>query len=1068
MRDNKSIFRWSTGLLLLAALWVGALGGAGLSVRAAPEKQASTGFVVISEFRTTGPGGGNDEFIELYNRTNSPINVGGWLLQRSSSTGVTTGNPRYTFPSDTILLPGQHYLVVGSSYSGSATGDSAAALEIADNGGIALIRNDGVPIDAVGMASGSLYLEGTPLAPLSGSSNQSYARTNNGCTDTNNNSTDFILQAPSDPQNSTSTPIMCLKVTNVTSTAGDSPPLPPYVSGTSIPITVEFSSNVNVTGSPTLLLETGSTDRAATYASGSGSNILTFTYTVQAGDVSGDLNYVAANSLWLNGGTITGAVGDADLTLPDPNAPGSLGANKAIIIDNQVAPSLISIKRQNPLTSPTNADTLTFRVTFSEPVTGVDASDFSVTGATLTMTTVNPINSYVYDVEISGGDLADLPTGTVGLNLNISPSITDAVGTPLAAGSPSIEDYNLDNIAPTVTIEQATGQADPASGTPVNFTVTFSESINVSSFTTGDITQNGTISPSLITWGISGGPTIFTLSATGVAGNGTLSPSIGAGQVADLAGNPNSVIPSTDNTVVFNDTVPPTVTINQASGQPDPAGTLPIRFTVVFSEPIIPSIFTASDITQNGTATGVTWSITDSGDHRTFTLSATAVTGYGTLIPSIAANRVTDLVGNNNSASTSTDNRVEYLAIRPLTVVINEVAWAGTLADSDDEWIELYNPGTSDIDLTGWSIKAADGNPTILLSGIIEDGDYFLLEKGDEDTTDRPADLIYTGSLSTLSNSGEILRLYDPSGNVVDTANSNGGAWPAGILSTYSSMQRSFIRTDSDSVWVTYEPARDTGTRAKDARGNEINGTPGRANVPINVAPTATPGGSSGSSGSSGSTSGGSTVFPPILGISEFLPRPGHDWNKDGHVDVFDEFIEIINAGQGDLDLSNYRLDDEEDLGSSPYRLPDITLKPGERAVFYASETGILLSDGGDTVRLLDASNKVVDAYTYNVVRYPDQSWCRIPDRLGYWNYPCFPTPGNPNALTGTFPPPPGPSGGYQAPLCLLPDTTPEEFVYAECEAGGDGIWNRKYWDGTGFFEMLLVDEMRKEGTVYE
>ncbi|MFL7867945.1 MAG: hypothetical protein AB8I58_03900, partial [Anaerolineales bacterium] len=74
----------------------------------------------------------------------------------------------------------------------------------------------------------------------------------------------------------------------------------------------------------------------------------------------------------------------------------------------------------------------------------------------------------------------------------------------------------------------------------------------------------------------------------------------------------------------------------------------------------------------------------------------------------------------------------------------------------------------------------------------------------------------------------------------------------------------------------------------------------------------------------------------------------------------------------------------------------------------------------------------------------------------------------NPNALTGTFPQPPGPAGGYRAPVCLLPDTTPEEFVYAECEAGGDGIWNRLYWDGTGLPEWPLPEEMQKWETVLE
>jgi hypothetical protein len=34
-------------------------------------------------------------------------------------------------------------------------------------------------------------------------------------------------------------------------------------------------------------------------------------------------------------------------------------------------------------------------------------------------------------------------------------------------------------------------------------------------------------------------------------------------------------------------------------------------------------------------------------------------------------------------------------------VIINEVAWAGTLASSSDEWIELLNPGVAPIDPAG-------------------------------------------------------------------------------------------------------------------------------------------------------------------------------------------------------------------------------------------------------------------------------------------------------------------------------------------------------------------------------
>src|SRR5207248_2412509 len=79
-------------------------------------------------------------------------------------------------------------------------------------------------------------------------------------------------------------------VTNVTSTKADGT----YPSGTSIPVTVTFSENVTVTGTPTLALNSGGT---ATYSSGSGGSTLTFAYTTAGGENTADLDYSATNSL---------------------------------------------------------------------------------------------------------------------------------------------------------------------------------------------------------------------------------------------------------------------------------------------------------------------------------------------------------------------------------------------------------------------------------------------------------------------------------------------------------------------------------------------------------------------------------------------------------------------------------------------------------------------------------------------------------------------------------------------------------------------------------------------------
>ena len=69
---------------------------------------------------------------------------------------------------------------------------------------------------------------------------------------------------------------------------------------------------------------------------------------------------------------------------------------------------MTSITRQSPTTSPTNADSLTWRITFDEDVENVDATDFEVDGTTATPVVNVVTASTVYDVTASGGNLASL------------------------------------------------------------------------------------------------------------------------------------------------------------------------------------------------------------------------------------------------------------------------------------------------------------------------------------------------------------------------------------------------------------------------------------------------------------------------------------------------------------------------------------------------------------------------------------------------------------------------------------------------------------------------------------
>ncbi|MBU1122132.1 MAG: hypothetical protein KKF54_05525, partial [Candidatus Omnitrophica bacterium] len=103
--------------------------------------------------------------------------------------------------------------------------------------------------------------------------------------------------------------------------------------GEILDITITFTENVIVTGTPQLELETGEADRKASYSSGTGTTTLTFQYTVQTGDITGDLDYTGTGALTLNSGTIKDAAGNnAILTLAMPEEANSLGANKTLVI----------------------------------------------------------------------------------------------------------------------------------------------------------------------------------------------------------------------------------------------------------------------------------------------------------------------------------------------------------------------------------------------------------------------------------------------------------------------------------------------------------------------------------------------------------------------------------------------------------------------------------------------------------------------------------------------------------------------------------------------------------------
>jgi uncharacterized protein len=288
---------------------------------------ASAQGVVISEFRVRGPNGGNDEFVELYNATGASVPIGGWLIRGSNNAG--TVSTRATIPAGTMLGAGCHYLATNSSttagpYSGSVAGNQTYTTGITDDGGVALTLADATTIvDAVGLSTGSAYKEGTPLASL-GTSNldRGYERKPGGASgsgqDGDDNSADFALRTPSDPQNTSSTCLggaKTLSINDVSLNEGNA-------GTTSFDFTVSLSSAAGPGG---VTFDIASADNSAVAPGDYTANSLTgqtipegsssYTFSVLA---NGDTTTESDETFFVNVGNVAGA------TLADGQGQGTI------------------------------------------------------------------------------------------------------------------------------------------------------------------------------------------------------------------------------------------------------------------------------------------------------------------------------------------------------------------------------------------------------------------------------------------------------------------------------------------------------------------------------------------------------------------------------------------------------------------------------------------------------------------------------------------------------------------------------------------------------------------------
>lgn len=289
---------------------------------------------------------------------------------------------------------------------------------------------------------------------------------------------------PGAPLSDTKTPVLHVLPTtpailNVSSSTSNGT----YKPGDAVEITVNFDQPVNITGTPAITLETGTTDQQATYTSGSGTSTLFFNYTVQSGDQSSDLDYTAINALVLNAGTIRNpSLLDAVLGLPATGSANSIAGSRNLVIDGTV-PIITS------LMVPANAtyvagQALNFSLNFSEIIT-VTGNNSSVTiqlesgpvQAAYVSGSGSNVLLYRYVVVTDNLDTDGIVLGNLALN---GATLQDAAGNNALLtlnNVPATTGIRIDAAAPAITSVIVPANKIWKEGEVLNFTVNFNEPV---------------------------------------------------------------------------------------------------------------------------------------------------------------------------------------------------------------------------------------------------------------------------------------------------------------------------------------------------------------------------------------------------------------------------------------------------------------------------------------------------------------------------------------------------------------------------------------------------------------
>ncbi len=393
------------------------------------------------------------------------------------------------------------------------------------------------------------------------------------------------------------------------------------------------------------------------------------------------------------------------------------------------------------------------------------------------------------------------------------------------------------------------------------------------------------------------------------------------------------------------------------------------------------------------------------------------------------------------------------------SVVINEVAWAGSSVDSDDEWIELKNTDDEPIDITGWKITRANSinsSNTIVIfeeGTVIPTSGFLLISRFHKDNSVLNVDSIVVGEKMTLADSDLRLRLWQLDAEacideLVDITQSSDDknkkittertlditGWQSSTSINHHNFDdpiddtKNYGTPGADNSVPLEPPTITAFTPNSIERGKQLEAVITGTNFDKDLLPTQV-------TLERGDVSVGSeeitvsedgtqiqalfntsnlavgwwdvVVMEAILqqAVEVMEPPPNYDLTTTVRINEAypqpnttsnDEFIELYNFGEKTVDLKGWILDDVRNGGSSEFVLDGRNILPKSYLTIYKSESKLTMNDSGDDVYLLQPNGFELDHTAYTEAPR-GQTWSRFDDG---WKWTNSPTPNGKNIFS--------------------------------------------------------------------